>query len=87
MVRISPPESWKKGAAPVGQVAGAGMHQKPRARMAGTVTVWPRIVVEGPTVREEPMTFSEKKYLAAGTLLGLASGLIIALFAVTRLFH
>jgi hypothetical protein len=33
------------------------------------------------------MTFSEKKYLAAGTVLGVATGLIIALFAVMRLFH
>jgi hypothetical protein len=33
------------------------------------------------------MTFSEKKYLAAGTVLGVASGLIIALFAAMRLFH
>ena len=32
-------------------------------------------------------TFSEKKYLAAGTVVGLASGLIIALFAVVNLFH
>ncbi len=33
------------------------------------------------------MTISEKKYLAAGTIVGLASGLIIALFIVVRLFH
>jgi hypothetical protein len=36
---------------------------------------------------EGQMTFSEKKYLAAGTVVGLASGLIIALFTVIRLFH
>jgi hypothetical protein len=33
------------------------------------------------------MTFSEKKYLAAGTIVGLASGLIVALFVVIRLVH
>ena len=33
------------------------------------------------------MTLSEKYYLAAGTVLGLASGLIIALFAVMGSFR
>jgi hypothetical protein len=33
------------------------------------------------------MTFSEKKYLAAGTVVGLAGGLIMALFIVVKLFH
>jgi hypothetical protein len=33
------------------------------------------------------MTFSEKKYLAAGTFVGLAGGVIVALFTVIKLFH
>jgi hypothetical protein len=33
------------------------------------------------------MTSKERYYLAAGTVLGFASGLIVALFAVMRPFH
>lgn len=33
------------------------------------------------------MTINERKYLAAGTITGLAGGLIVALFVVVRLFH